>query len=140
MDNLESQKSPFRRLQAATSEYVCRSPFCAAHFYNPRFSLELVPLLAVSVSHELQHHTSALQGNKALCAGVDSLPVNSRSYSRTDNYNFSIMMNKQRIIQSNGAMDMYTCHVCLKSIVSGYSLNQRLKLSRCYQQLLHEVR
>ena len=65
MDNLGSQKLPFRRIQAATSEHVCRSPFCPERFQNHQFSLELAPLLAVSVSHELQRQTSALQRNKA---------------------------------------------------------------------------
>ena len=37
----------------------------------------------MSVSHELQRHTSALQRNKVFYAGVDSLPVNSRPYART---------------------------------------------------------
>ena len=41
------------------------------------------------MSHELQRQTSALQRNKAFCTGLDSLPVNSRPYARTDNYNFS---------------------------------------------------
>ena len=55
-------------------------------------SLELVPLLAVSVSHELQRQTSALQRNKDFCAGVDfKFPVNSRPYGRTHGRNFSII-------------------------------------------------
>ena len=52
VDNLESQLLLFRRLRTATGEYVCRSLFCSARFRNAWFSLELVPLLAVSVSHE----------------------------------------------------------------------------------------
>ena len=65
----------------ATRKYVCRSLFCPPRFYNPQFNLEFImSLLAVSVSHELQCQTSALQRNKSFC---DSLPVNSRSYGRT---------------------------------------------------------
>ena len=110
MDNLGSQKSPFRRLQAATSEYVCRSPFCPARFYNSRFSLELVPLLAVSVSHELQRQTSALQRNKVFCAGVDSLPVNSRPYARTDGQLYSCL-DITHIIILLKIMDPVKCRV-----------------------------
>ena len=53
-------------LQTATSEYVCRYQFCPACFKNARFSLELVPLLAVSVSHDMQRQSSPLQETKFL--------------------------------------------------------------------------
>ena len=53
MDNLGSQPSLFRHLRAAVGECVCPSSFCPTRFQNVWFSLELVQLLAVSVSHEM---------------------------------------------------------------------------------------
>ena len=75
---------------------LCLSIFVLSHALpNVWFSLELVLLLAMSVSHEMQCQTSGLQRNKAFCTGVDWLLVNSRSYAhthaRTDKCNLSIV-------------------------------------------------
>ena len=93
MDNLESQKSPFRRLQVAISKYVCRSPFCPARFYNPWFTVTgRVPEPRVATPDFSFAKKQSFLAPGSTRFRWTPVRTHARTDTRTDNYNFSIMM------------------------------------------------